>query len=213
MSLKLPWDIESLHLICERDEESWLHGGTHYFHDNNSSILAVAHLDCVQAYAGFDFEETDGHSTVHCTTLDDRLGVYIITELLPTIGVTTDILLSTDARHGESTAQIFIPEKRYHWIFSFDRKGSGVVLYQYGDAETIQLMQKYGFDVHEGYRSDIVLMDHLECKAFNFGCGYHEPLTDKSFAVLDESEANILRFQQFYNDHKNTLMPHVPSYL
>ncbi|MCP6726064.1 hypothetical protein NL526_28810, partial [Klebsiella pneumoniae] len=65
---------------------------------------------------------------------DDRLGLYYIMEILPSLGINVDVLLTTDEEIGQSSASEFkkAEGKQYNWMFMFDRHGYGnVVMYQY----------------------------------------------------------------------------------
>ena len=46
---------------------------------------------------------------VHSGALDDRLGAYIILDLLPKLGINVDVLLTVGEEQGRSTANFFAP--------------------------------------------------------------------------------------------------------
>jgi len=79
--------------------------------------------------------------------VDNRLGVYLGMELLPSLGIGVDLLLTTGEEEGYSTAALFRTRKRYHWMFSFDRKGEDVVLYQYERPSLVATLREAGFAV------------------------------------------------------------------
>ena len=60
---------------------------------------------------------------------------------------------------GKSSAEIFVPEKTYHWAFSFDRAGSDVVLYHYESKPLKKVLRKAGFHVGQGSFSDLTFLD------------------------------------------------------
>src|SRR4051794_30743638 len=78
----------------------------YYYRDNGSDILAVAHLDTVGLahQRACHFVDTEGGPVVYSRALDDRLGAYIILDLLPALGITHDILLTVGEESGQSTA-------------------------------------------------------------------------------------------------------------
>src|SRR5262249_10213773 len=104
-------------------------GDTYTFADNGSDVLGVAHLDTVQNAHFGSLIKLKGEKVLLSPRLDDRLGVYIITSLLPKFGVTCDWLLTTGEEIGCSSAANFRTDKSYNWAFSFDRSGDDVVLY------------------------------------------------------------------------------------
>jgi len=149
---------------------------------------------------------------IYSPTLDDRLGVYIILELLPKLGVTCDWLLTNYEESGNSTASQFSAYKQYNWMFSFDRKGYDVVTYQYQDRKLKKLLNKHGFIVASGSYSDISSLEHLGCKGMNFGCGYHEYHSPNAYAVMSQLIYQVTLFVRFYNSIKNTQLRHVKEY-
>jgi hypothetical protein len=125
--------------------------GNYIFRDRGERVLGVAHLDTV--LPGTQFAH-DG-DRVFCPSLDDRLGVYMLSELLPLLGVKFDLLLTDGEERGCSTARWFVPPRRYNWMFSFDRAGTDVVLYQYYSPANRRLLHRAGFRVGVGSYSDI----------------------------------------------------------
>src|SRR5438045_987609 len=66
-------------------------GNRFYYHqDNGSPILAVAHLDHVQDDGTCHIVETADGPLALSGALDDRLGAYVILELLPKLGIKVD---------------------------------------------------------------------------------------------------------------------------
>lgn len=176
-----------------------------YFMDNRADILAVAHLDTVQPEPAFKYFAQD--NVIKSSVLDDRLGVYLILEHLMQ-DLDYDVLLTKDEEIGKSTARSFNIGKNYNWIFSFDRKGTDVVMYNYESPEMISLLSKYGFKAGKGTYSDICELEHLGCKGFNFGTGYYNAHSKQGYARLDELARNIVKFREFYNENKDIKLPH-----
>ena len=175
-----------------------------YVHiDNGASVLAIAHLDtALNHYHAI----LDG-KTIISPSLDDRLGVYVILDVLPSLGLKYDILLTTDEEIGLSTASDFDTDKQYNWMFSLDRRGTDVVLYDYHNADTVRACRVAGWQVGIGTYSDIAMCD-IGCVGFNFGIGYHLEHTRKCYAHKSVVERQVKRFIRFYRKHCRTLMPY-----
>ena len=182
----------------------------YHFRDNGSRVLAVAHLDTV-APAGqraAHFVGSEAGPVVFSRALDDRLGAYIILDLLPALGITCDWLLTTGEETGQSTAAFFEPPKDYDWIIQFDRGGTDVVMYQYDDEDTRQAVKEAGARVGEGIFSDICYLEHLEVKGFNWGTGYRDYHSIRSHAFLNDTFAMVGRFLRFHELNAGITMPH-----
>jgi hypothetical protein len=120
--------IEHFRKSCARTER----GERCYFYkDNGSNTLAVAHLDTVQKRGWCELTQLSHDTLVFSPKLDDRLGAYVILELLPKLGINVDVLLTTDEESSNSTAMEFKTQKQYNWMVEFDRAGRDAVLYQY----------------------------------------------------------------------------------
>lgn len=186
----------------------------YHFRDNGSSVLAVAHLDTVvtPGFRAPRFSSTRGGPLVRSGALDDRLGAYVILDLLPRLGVTHDWLLTVGEESGQSTAGFFTPPKDYDWIIEFDRAGTDVVMYQYEDAASRAAVQACGAPVGKGSFSDICYLDALGVKAFNWGVGYrgdyHSP---HGYAYLSDTFAMAAKYLAFHEQNAGTAMSHVPS--
>lgn len=176
-----------------------------YF-DNDSRILAVAHLDSVQT-KDFHFYalEIAGTVWVFNPQLDDRIGAYAILDLLPRLGLKYDILLTTDEEIGQSTAEYFKTEKDYLWMFEVDRRGEDVVHYQYDREFLKKRLKRAGFTkVSQGAKSDISYLGFLGCCGFNVGTGYEDEHTVWAKANMDVFTRQMGRLVDFYNKF-NTL--------
>lgn len=205
--------IPRLEELCRRDFDSFTEFGAHhptprdrgyFFHDAGHPVLGVAHLDTV--LPGDHFEAGGGR--VHSPALDDRLGVYILTHLLPALGVAFDLLLTDAEEVGRSTAAHFVPPRRYNWVFSFDRAGTDAVLYQYDCPDLRRRLEGAGSAVGRGSRSDISHLEHLGCKGLNLGCGYYRAHRPDCFARTDETIEMARRFAGFWREHRHTHLPH-----
>lgn len=182
-------------------------GRRYGFVDNGANVLAVVHLDYVgMGLKGWHARYRDIGGTVVSPALDDRLGLWIIADLLPKYGANFDILLTEDEEVGASTAGLFVTEKSYNWIFSFDRRGTDVVMYDYETRELKTLLEAYGFTVGLGSFSDICYLEHLGCSGFNFGAGYYMEHSKDCFALAENVAEMVARFMRFYNDNANIPM-------
>lgn len=181
---------------------------THIFIDNGANILAVAHRDTVLGSKKFA-RTKDGR--VICAELDDRLGCYIILDLLPRLGLTYDILLTEGEESGQSTAKDFEPPegKKYNWIFEFDRRGHDVVFYGYHAKEWEKAFRDKGFNIGHGSFSDIAELESLGCKAVNIGCGYHSEHSMNCHMIPSQTIDQVKKFVAFYEQNKDTHFPHV----
>ena len=187
--------------------------GRHLFIDNGGDVLAVAHLDTVQSSRHFIVDTIGSEKIVLNCQLDDRLGAYIILDHLPKLGLKYDVLLTEGEESGRSTAADFVPAKDYNWMFSFDRNGTDVVMYQYEDEPIIEVIeQEYGVAVGIGSFSDICFLGHLGIKGFNWGCGYHDNHGRFSHAVVEETAYMMEAFQFFFANYQSVKLPHVEDY-
>ena len=83
--------------------------GPYYHHDHGAKVLGVAHLDTVM-----NRTPRLRDSVVIAPQLDDRLGVFCLLNLLPSMGITVDVLLTTGEERGRTTAANFYGS--YNWI-------------------------------------------------------------------------------------------------
>jgi hypothetical protein len=184
------------------------------FKDNGSSILAVAHLDTVGAHEQrtCHYTETANGPIVFSRALDDRLGAYVLAELLPSMGLTFDLLLTVGEEQGQSTAEFFEPsrhhDRQYNWVIEFDRGGTDVVLYQYHDFATERMVERTGARVSHGAFSDISYMEHLGIKCFNWGVGYRDYHGPRAHVWLDDMFTMVDYFVDFHAEHSEKRLPH-----
>lgn len=194
-----------------------------YYHDDTGSpILAIAHLDTVQPDRSCAVTETSAGLLATSGALDDRLGAYVLLELLPRIGLTFDVLLTTDEEQGRSTASDFdgpayAPDgssetadaQPYRWMFQFDRAGKDVVTYQYESDELDEAIRQSGAQVGVGIYSDITDLDHLGCAGVNWGVGYQDYHSRRSHAWLEDTFLSVARFVNFYRANEHRAFPYV----
>lgn len=191
----------------------------YWYQDNGSPILAVAHLDSVQDDITCQVVDTAAGPLVVCPALDDRLGAYVILELLPSLGFQFDILLTTDEEIGRSTAEDFAEDftaagkvrKQYNWIIEFDRGGTDVVMYDFETDPYVGLVEAAGAHVGMGSFSDICCLEDLGCAAFNWGVGYEDYHGPRAHAWLADTFRMVARFINFHAANAATHLPHQPS--
>jgi hypothetical protein len=225
------FDRPTLKRVCEADELDFavtydLHtevverafNNVYFFGDRGSDILFVAHLDTVvhPKQRRCAFVDTAGGPVVYSGALDDRLGAYIGLELLPSLGIQHDILLTVGEESGQSTAEFFDPKRHhdrdYNWMIEFDRGGTDVVMYQYEDPETVELVSDCGARVEGGIFSDISYLEHLEIKGFNWGVGYQDYHGPRSHAYLDDTYMMVGHYLKFHEANADLYLPHDNRY-
>lgn len=179
------------------------------YRDNpKAKILAVAHLDYVVSLDHFYHLKLGKENVVFNGSLDDRLGVFTLLYLLPQLGIEYDLLLTEGEERGRSTAYYFKPTKDYNWVFSFDRRGQDVVLYQYEAKPIVKALTSARFTIGHGTFSDIVEFDDLGVSCFNVGTGYYSEHSNRHYAVMEELEAQINKFKTFYDKYQDTKFPY-----
>lgn len=221
---------KKLKAICELDQQQFGEYGTYHdlgvfrgdphfywYQDNGADVLGIAHLDTVQKIRDCSFAKTNAGLIVYSGGLDDRLGAYVILELLPALGIKVDWLLTTNEECCNSSAADFKladvgVTKQYNWMFQFDRGGTDVVMYQYETQPLKRLVEESGARVGNGSFSDICQLAHLGCVGFNWGVGYQQYHTAKSHAWLDDTLMMVARFYKFYwNNHNDFLVYEKPK--
>lgn len=204
------WDFDEYAKRVDLEPSSKGRERFYYYKDNGSDVLAIAHLDSVQDDGTCNVMTTSAGLLATSGTLDDRLGAYVILELLPKLGITCDWLLTTDEELGQSTADCFETTKDYNWMFQFDRGGTDVVMYEYETTELRDLVERSGARVGMGSFSDICMLEFLECAGFNWGVGYQDYHGPRSHAWLEDTFRMVARFVKFYNANKDTIFAHDP---
>jgi hypothetical protein len=172
-------------------------------------LLGVAHADTV---LNSDFFEFDGVSKVASPELDDRLGLWTLLHGLPSIGCDDYSILVTDFEEiGQSTAAAFDSPIDFNWIFQFDRRGTGVVNYEYADSGLFDSLLTSAFGkLHRGSFSDICSLTDLGVKGFNVGTAYYNEHSMGCWANLKELRKQMTNFHKFFNSFKGWMLPHTP---
>ena len=186
--------------------------GGYWYKDNGSNVLAVAHLDSVLPFMHFDIARLKVGTMIYCTTLDDRLGAYIILDHLPSAGLKYDILLTTAEEDGNSTARDFVPPrgKEYNWMFMFDRIGiiSTVYTYENNGLKWMKALSSAGLTLEKGTYSCIKDLTFLGCKGVNLGVGYHNNHHMMAYAWKEEILQQVRAFVTFYESNYDKAFPH-----
>lgn len=177
--------------------------------DRGCPVVGVAHMDHVKFWAKPKIVKEK--KQIWCPQLDDRLGIWVILDLLPSFGVQTDILLTDSEECGRSTAKDFKTEKQFNWMYQFDRRGTDTVLYDYDSEENRARLEAHSLTTGWGSFSDICSLEHLGCSGWNVGTGYYNEHSDQCHANLRETYFQALNFAQFFNAHKDTHIPIPPQ--
>lgn len=221
------FDPEALRTICLMTEDEFVQYGDfvkvaqeapndfYYFKDNGSKVLGVAHLDSCERDVMCEIANTADGPIVFSGSLDDRLGAYVILELLPKLGILCDWLLTTGEETGRSTAEFFTPPimdddqfKDYNWIIQFDRGGTDVVLYDYQTPSLVEMVEATGVPVGMGSFSDICKLEWLGCKGINWGVAYRDYHGPRAHAWLDETFMMVEAFTAFHATWHDTWLEH-----
>jgi hypothetical protein len=198
LELRLTMDISDFKALGDVKETA---DGPVIHIDNGGSVLGVAHLDWVLFRK--PSLSKDKHR-VYCPQLDDRLGVWVILDLLPALyGIKYDVLLTDSEEVGRSTAKDFTaPPKDYNWIFQFDRRGTDTVLYRYDSPENRKRLEACGLTTGSGTFSDICYLNHLGVSGWNIGTGYHNEHSQTCHAKLQDTRSNAHKFHDFFLAHQ-----------
>lgn len=173
-------------------------GGRTIYINRGSPVLAIAHLDSVQKPKNFWMNGT----YIAATTLDNRLGAWLMLYGLPALGIKPDVLLTENEECGQSTARFFEAEKEYNWAFSFDRTGDDVACYQYLNEKIEDAFWEYDLFATHGSYSDVVDLDIGVC-GFNFGCGMYDYHYEDAYCRISELCVQVSRFVYWYEDQKD----------
>lgn len=215
-------DIDRLRLFCQLGKDALfnllrghygftiINDGTkwrHAYRQGAVSVLGVAHADTVLDSTAFTY---DGRDKVVSPELDDRLGLWTLLHGLPSHGVNDFSILVTDFEEiGQSTASEFDPPVDFNWMFQFDRRGTGVVNYEFGDDGVFDGLLKQTFGkLHRGSFSDICSLSGLGCKGFNVGTAYYNEHTHGCWANLKELRNQMRNFSRFFHSFKGWKLPH-----
>lgn len=184
----------------ERMADNLGDGLTSIYIDNGSPVLGVCHLDYVEIKYHFAVADLSG-TTVFCPRLDDRLGVYLLLDVVPYLVTHPyDILLTTGEETGHSSAVHFKTDKAYDWIFELDRRGLDAVTYHAESKEWRSALGAHNWSIGYGSYSDISSLKTTQpCCMVNFGIGYHDEHTRVCHAFISDIEKSVRRVASFYN--------------
>jgi|YNPMSStandDraft_1061717.scaffolds.fasta_scaffold33216_2 hypothetical protein len=201
------FNIKKLREIALEKTTNLVNNQDFLYIDKGGKVLAVAHADTVFKDSELFFLYEPRKNIVFSPGLDDRLGVYILLEVLKNVDI--DILITTGEESMNSSAKLFFPPKTYHWMVEFDREDDDIATYQYQWDE--KFLRKYFPAVNYGSYSDIVDLEHLGCLGLNIGIGYYYKHRINCYALLSETERAIKRFLKFFEENKNRRFKHKPS--
>lgn len=177
-----------------------------YHKHTNSRVLGVAHMDSVDQGNGVHVVA----DRIYYPQVDNKVGMFTILELLPSLGIETDVIITDGEESMQSTAYFFRPEEdSYNWMFSFDRSGDDVVMYQYESSAMRNLVQSCGMRVGRGSYSDISDLGHLGCFGMNVGCGMHDYHGPYGYVDLMQYLNQVDLFIEFYMIHFDSKFTHV----
>ena len=186
----------------------------YWYVNNNASILVVCHLDHVFPRLGHLPYRLTGTIasglTVHCPSLDDRLGAWIMLRMLPLYGIQADLLFCDNEETGRTTAEQFCcdhPDYAPNWIVELDRMGTDYVTYQYNNVAAEDALVLAGLYPGWGSYSDISDMDSIGQFAFNLGIGYYNNHTLTCHADLDTTLAQLDKLRAFYDANRSIAYP------
>jgi hypothetical protein len=172
-------------------------------------VLAVVHMDFVPVAHKWGFDAKRGR--VYTPRLDDRMGLFVLLDVLPSLGIHVDLLLTDSEEVGRSTARYFTDElgacglleaHPYNWCVQFDRRGDDVVLYDYEASTAWEgALAGHGFRIGCGSFSDISSLTDLGVCAVNIGCGYHHEHSTRCYGDISELARNVALFESFYRDN------------
>jgi len=177
-----------------------------------SKILGVAHMDYVSVPHKWKYLKRT--QQVFTPRLDDRLGVFVLLDLLPALGVDVDFLLTDSEECGCSTASSFKKpdDVDYNWMVQFDRRGDDLVMYDYEEDDTWDAaVRKGNFKVGMGTFSDISNLTGVGICAMNVGVGYHHEHSTSCYGDLYELVGNIRKFLAFFEANKSTKYTFTPK--
>lgn len=197
-------NYKRLSYYCNATEEQLLGKDNRYkFIDNGGNILGVAHVDHVGLYINPTLLKLRKHTLFYSENLDDRLGVYLLMDVLNKLTkVKYDILLTTDEEIGRSTMFEWMVDnkkiKDYRWVFELDRRGTDAVTYGLESKEWLNALKKT-FTVGLGSFSDICTIeefDQPQC-GVNFGIGYYKEHTETCHMIEEDTLKQVYKIVNF----------------
>jgi hypothetical protein len=175
-----------------------------------SGVLGVVHMDFVPVPHKWRYKPSRGE--VWTPRLDDRLGLWVLLDWLPSRGINLDLLLTDSEEVGRSTAGYFGPSSHgYGWLAQFDRRGDDVVLYDYDECDEWRgALSSHGFKVGQGSFSDISNLTGLGVCGVNVGVGYHHEHSTSCYGDLVQLGHNLALFESFYGSHSGRRWDYAP---
>jgi hypothetical protein len=164
-------------------------------------ICLIAHIDTVadDDYIGspaltlYDAEQDILHVTSGCT-LDDRLGIYIILNILEA-GYRPSIIFTDKEEVGGQGAYSLVNRfpvcpLNIKFMIELDRKGrNDSVYYSCGNKEFEEYINSYGFETAQGTFTDcLILGETWDIAAVNLSCGYMYEHTCLEYAHMEWAE-------------------------
>ena len=176
---------------------------------DGATILGVAHCDYVRSAWSYPTltKTTDGNDAVVAGQVDDRVGVWLLLDILPGLIPTFDVLLTDDEEIGRSTAQNFGEDMQdghgpqsYNWTFQFDRRGTDFVDYGKASQRFIKNFKKATGIAHGmGSFSDICYLPDSCGSKVNIGTGYYNEHSPTAHVDLQKCFDQVTRFSRFAN--------------
>lgn len=162
-------------------------------------ILGVAHCDFVTS--AWSMPKMIRPGTVRAGQVDDRVGVWLLLDILPEIIPTFDVLLTTDEEIGQSSAGEVLESLEYNWTFQFDRRGTDFVHYGLASVDFVEEFKRStGIVQGIGSFSDICMLPDSCGSRVNVGTGYHNEHSPSATVDLQECFEQVQRFAQFSRD-------------
>lgn len=202
------FNLKELEKYCAMPTKDLVEPNKYKYINRGAKILGVAHCDYVEIpYYFKSYVNSEKDWMAFCPRFDDRIGVYLLMEVLSKLGMEYDILLTDNEEKGGSTAGDFKnpANKTYNWIFEVDRRGCDAVTYCYREMDDV--LKPY-FKKGAGSFSDISTLAWMQTGAFNIGVGYHHEHTSECYCLSTELFYNISRLLKFYNENKDTRFEH-----
>lgn len=185
--------------------------GQHIFFDRGKDILAVAHTDYVMWGRPHFYKNDQDGVCIQCPQLDDRLGCWVLLDVLPILmggEAQYDLLLTDGEESGRTTAKDFTAPRQYKWGFEFDRRGIGAVLYKYDNVPAFKdALKAADFDIQFGSFSDICALESVGRCFVNIGTGYYSEHTSACRARIRDTISQAAKFADFWELNKNIEYP------
>lgn len=176
-------------------------------------VCLVAHLDTVGELLNNKQENViydDKQDILHVLgghTLDDRLGVWLIIQMIemgkkPSIIFTTDEELGGLAAADIVTSYPICPLEKIDFIIELDRKGfNDSVYYTCGNIEFQNYINSFGFETAEGSFTDcLILGEAWDIAAVNLSISYYNEHTYYEYAHLKGALSTLDKVVKILDD-------------